>query len=166
VRFEICPNDGCLNAVCRESDAIIEYLVEKYDPENKISVSGDDRHKQLQWLFFQASGQGPYFGQAGWFSKYHPEKVPSAVERYRNEIKRVWSVLETVLSKQEWLLGNKTTVADLSFIPCVLPQVVAYVGSLKRSVLDSWNVYGLKVMTEDGLDVAQQYPAAFKSVHV
>ena len=100
----------------RESNAIIQYLVDKYDKDLTISVDGDEKYKQLQWLYFQASGQGPYFGQVAWFSMYHPEKIPSAVERYRNEIKRVYTVLESVLSKQEWLVGGKLTVADLSFV--------------------------------------------------
>jgi len=52
-----------------------------------------------------------------WFEKSHPEKVPSAVERYNNEIKRVFGVLDAVLSKQKYLVGDKVTIADLSFIP-------------------------------------------------
>ena len=59
----------------------------------------------------------PYFGQSAWFQKFHSEKLPSAIERYNNEIKRVFSVLEGVLSKQKYLVGNKVTIADLSFIP-------------------------------------------------
>ena len=102
--------------VLRESDAILLYLVEKYDPDHKISAATEEeRFKQLQWLFFQASGQGPYYGQAVWFTSYHPEKVPSAVERYRNEIIRVLGVLDGVLSKQDWLVGGRPTIADFSF---------------------------------------------------
>jgi glutathione S-transferase len=59
----------------------------------------------------------PYFGQSAWFQKFHPEKLPSAVERYNNEIKRVFGVLESVLSKRKYLVGDKVTIADLSFIP-------------------------------------------------
>ena len=58
----------------------------------------------------------PYFGQAAWFRHFHAEKIPSAIERYDNEIKRVFGVLESVLSKQKYLVGNKLTIADLSFI--------------------------------------------------
>lgn len=102
----------------RESDAILLYLVDRYDPEHKISVTAEgEKYQQLQWLFFQASGQGPYYGQAAWFTRYHPEQIPSALERYKNEIKRVLSVLESVLSKQDWLVGGKPTIADLSFVP-------------------------------------------------
>lgn len=93
------------------------YLVEKYDPEHKISVAAEgEKFHLIQWLFFQASGQGPYYGQAAWFNYFHPEKIPSAQERYKNEILRVLGVLNDVLSKQEWLVGGKVTIADLSFI--------------------------------------------------
>ncbi len=80
-------------------------------------MTGEDEKFHLtQWLFFQASGQGPYYGQAAWFIYFHAEKIPSAIERYTNEILRVLGVLESVLSKQEWLVGGKLTIADLSFI--------------------------------------------------
>ncbi|CAH7670277.1 thioredoxin-like protein, partial [Phakopsora pachyrhizi] len=106
-----------------ESDAILEYIAYTYDTEGKFSVKDPlEKYKALQWLFFQASGQGPYFGQAIWLKCYHHEKVPLAVKRYKNKIKRVFSVLESALSKQDWLVGGKytfnTIVAnDKSFIP-------------------------------------------------
>ncbi|EKM49058.1 uncharacterized protein PHACADRAFT_107626 [Phanerochaete carnosa HHB-10118-sp] len=102
-----------------ESNAIIQYIVDKYDKGHKLSIAPgtDEYYIQLQWLYFQASGQGPYFGQAGWFTFYHPEKVPSAIERYKNEIKRVFGVLESVLSTREWLVDSRLTVADLSLVP-------------------------------------------------
>ena len=112
----------------------MEYLVDKYDKDHKISSTGPDKYIELQWLAFQVSGQGyvslcgagntrltqrcsPYFGQSAWFQHFHPEKVSSAVERYNNEIKRVFGVLDSVLSKQKYLVGDKMTIADLSFIP-------------------------------------------------
>jgi glutathione S-transferase len=61
----------------------------------------------------------PYFGQLAWFNLFHPEKVPSAVDRYQKEILRVFGVLESVLSKQKWLVGDKMTIADISFITSV-----------------------------------------------
>jgi len=93
------------------------YLVDKYDKEKKLTVKSPSDVAHLnQWLFFQASGQGPYYGQAAWFARAHPEKIPSAIERYQAEIIRVLGVLESALSKQEWLVGNKCTIADLSFL--------------------------------------------------
>lgn len=100
-----------------ESNAILQYLVDQYDKEGKFSVTTpEDKYKQSQWLYFQASGQGPYFGQLGWFKLYHPEKFTSAIDRYEKEVKRVFGVLESVLSKQDWLVGGKYTIADLSFL--------------------------------------------------
>lgn len=115
------------------------YLIEKYDPEHKLSVASPEEKAIFnQWLFFQTSGQGyvddlstsvlltlcvpipchsPYFGQATWFTFLHPEKLPSATERYQNEVKRVLGVLESVLNKQDWLVGGKLTAVDMAFVP-------------------------------------------------
>ncbi|KAJ3554307.1 hypothetical protein NM688_g3180 [Phlebia brevispora] len=125
-----------------ESDAILTYLVDKYDPEHKISAATEgDRFHQLQWLFFQSSGQGPYFGQAAWFTFFHSEKIPSAIERYRNEILRVLGVLNGVLDKQEWLVGGKPTIADISFVP--------------------WNQFALNILSSqiEGFSFQKEFPA-------
>lgn len=95
-----------------------------------------DKATLTQWLFFQASGQGfvsslcsrvwmltaslvcrPYFGQAAWFKGHHSEHLSSAIERYEKETRRVLGVLESVLSKQDYLVGGKLTIADISFVP-------------------------------------------------
>ncbi|KZT19107.1 glutathione S-transferase, partial [Neolentinus lepideus HHB14362 ss-1] len=94
-----------------ESNAILAYLADKYDTERKFSASTeDDKYKQLQWLLFQASGQGPYFGQAAWF------RIPSAIERYQNKVELFLKVPDGELAKREWLIGGKYSVVDLSFI--------------------------------------------------
>ncbi|KAM0692553.1 hypothetical protein Q7P36_007107 [Cladosporium allicinum] len=102
-----------------ESGAIIQYLVDQYDKDHAISY--DDviqKYQTQQWLAFQISGQGPYYGQATWFARFHSEKIPSAIERYTNEIERVISVLDLGLEKTGtgWLVGEKCTFADLSFV--------------------------------------------------
>lgn len=110
------PNTGI---TLWESGAILEYLVETYDKEHTISFAPGTQEHFLakQWLHFQVSGQGPYFGQAVWFTRYHPEKIESAKERYYNEIRRVSGVLDRVLKDKEYLVGNKWSYADLAFIP-------------------------------------------------
>jgi glutathione S-transferase len=67
-----------------ESGAIIEYLMEKYDPKHKLSLEAGIHNSYLakQWLFYQTTAQGPYYGQAAWFTKFHHEQLPSAKERY------------------------------------------------------------------------------------
>ncbi|KAK1751374.1 glutathione S-transferase [Echria macrotheca] len=105
-----------------ESGAIIEYLLETYDKEHKISFAPGtpEYFHAKQFLYFQVSGQGPYYGQAAWFKKFHHEQLPSAVTRYVDEINRVTGVLERVLSEkgvaEPWLVGNKYSYADLVFI--------------------------------------------------
>ncbi|MCJ1282249.1 hypothetical protein MMC26_001572 [Xylographa opegraphella] len=108
------PNTGI---TLWESGAIIQYLVENYDPEYKLhSKSSPDKYYENQYLQFQMSGQGPYFGQAAWFIHFHSEKIPSAQDRYKNEIKRITKVLDACLQGKEYLVGGKCSYADLSFV--------------------------------------------------
>ncbi|KAM5356938.1 hypothetical protein ACJ41O_003584 [Fusarium nematophilum] len=101
-----------------ESGAIIQYLIEVYDTEKKLTYDAlKEKHLLNQYLHFQVSGQGPYYGQAGWFNYLHPEKLPSAIERYNNEILRILGVLDKVLEGKDWLVGDKCTFADLAFLP-------------------------------------------------
>ncbi|OHE98830.1 URE2 protein [Colletotrichum orchidophilum] len=109
------PNTG---VILWESGAIVEYLVETYDNEGVLSlVSLEDRFHLKQWLHFQMSGQGPYFGQLGWFKLFHPEDVPSAKERYEEQTVRVLSVLDRALKGRKFLVGDKATYADIAFMP-------------------------------------------------
>jgi len=109
------PNTGI---TIWESGAIMQYLVETYDPSGALHpLTAPDRWHAVQYLHFQTSGQGPYFGQYAWFSHFHPEKIPSAITRYRNEIKRVTKVLDGILDGKEGLVGGKVSYADLAFVP-------------------------------------------------
>ena len=103
-----------------ESGAIIQYLVLKYDTTKKLH-SGNLKTdaKATQWLMFQVSGQGPYFGQLAWFAVFHHEKLPSAIERYTNEVFRVTGVLELALTGHDYLDGNTISYGDLSFVPWI-----------------------------------------------
>lgn len=110
------PNTGL---TLWESGAILEYLVETYDKDHKFSFSAGspEYYYAKQWLHFQMSGQGPYFGQAMWFTRFHHEKLPSAQERYVKEMRRVSGVVDRSLKGKEYLVGNKFSYADLAFIP-------------------------------------------------
>ncbi|KAJ5809269.1 glutathione S-transferase [Penicillium pulvis] len=99
----------------------MQYLIDTYDKERKVSYDYfPEKHQSVQWSYFQASRQGPYFGLSAWFNVFHEKiygKSPeSAKVRHEAEIKRVAGVLDTVLSKQDWLVGGKCTYADLSFV--------------------------------------------------
>ncbi|KAI1333067.1 glutathione S-transferase [Xylariaceae sp. FL0255] len=100
------PNTG---VTLWESGAIIQYLVEQYDIQKKLMYDTlVERHQLNQWLQFQMSGQGPYFGQLAWFKVLHHEKLPSAIERYHAEMKRILGVLDKCLAGREWLVGDNT----------------------------------------------------------
>ncbi|KAK4145149.1 glutathione S-transferase [Dichotomopilus funicola] len=118
------PNTGL---TLWESGAIYQYLIELYDTEKRLTFDDvTNRHLANQYLHFQMSGQGPYYGQAGWFRHLHTEPIPSAIERYANEVRRVLGVLEGILAAAQpdaddgdvrWLVGGKMTFADMAFVP-------------------------------------------------
>ncbi|KAH7140951.1 glutathione S-transferase [Dactylonectria macrodidyma] len=100
-----------------ESGAIVEYLVERYDRDAKLTVEDENKKWQLkQFLHFQMSGQGPYFGQAVWFHRCANDNVVGK-QRYLEQTVRVFGVLDTILKEKEYLVGDKCTYADLAFFP-------------------------------------------------
>ncbi|KAI0376033.1 glutathione S-transferase [Hypomontagnella monticulosa] len=110
------PNTG---VTLWESGAIVEYIIDQYDKEHKLSYDTvPEKYLIQQWIAYQISGQGPYYGQAIWFSAIHPERLQSAIDRYMKEIERVRSVLDSHLSKSPsgWLVGDKITAADLAWV--------------------------------------------------
>ncbi|EME77220.1 uncharacterized protein MYCFIDRAFT_191416 [Pseudocercospora fijiensis CIRAD86] len=128
------PNTGI---TLWESGAIIEYLIETYDEAKTLQyTSFPEKHLQSQWSYFQASGQGPYFGQLGWFSFYHPEKLPSVLDRYKAEVRRVLGVIDAHLTKtrQEYLVGEKLSYVDLMFVPWheIAPKLLVGEGFLEE----------------------------------
>ena len=94
-----------------ESGAILIYLAEKTgrlipdDPLARLSC--------LQWLMFQMGGVGLMFGQYNHFAAYAPEKLPYAIERYTNEVRRLHRVLEKRLGKTAYLAGDEYSIADI-----------------------------------------------------
>lgn len=98
-----------------ESGAILLYLAGKTGKFLPESVRG--KYDALQWLMFQMGGVGPMLGQAHHFRIYAPEKIEYAVNRYTNEAKRLYGVIDTQLSRHEWLAGDQYTIADIATFP-------------------------------------------------
>ena len=94
-----------------ESGAIMIHLAEKTGRLMPSDVKG--RAKVLEWLMFQMGGVGPMMGQANVFFRYFPEKIQPAIDRYQNECRRLYTVLDTHLSKQQWL-ANDYSIADIA----------------------------------------------------
>jgi len=94
-----------------ESGAIMIYLADK---ANKlISPDPVKRTKVIEWLMFQMGGIGPMMGQANVFFRYFPEKIQPAIDRYQNESRRLFEVLNTHLEKNEWL-ATEYSIADIA----------------------------------------------------
>lgn len=144
---------GLENLAIWESGAILLHLVNKFYKEtgNPLLWSDDlaDQAQINAWLFFQTSGHAPMIGQALHFRYFHTQKIESAVERYTEEVRRVYGVIEMALAERRealimeldtdnaaaysagttplsqsrffdypvWLVGDKLTIADLSFVP-------------------------------------------------
>jgi glutathione S-transferase len=94
-----------------ETGAIMVYLAEKTGQLMPADSAG--RAQVMQWLMFQMSGIGPMMGQANVFYRYFPEKVPAAIERFQNESRRLFEVLESRLAQNEWL-ADEYSIADIA----------------------------------------------------
>ncbi len=94
-----------------ESGAILVYLAEKTG--RLLPPDGKSRYAVMQWLMFQMGGIGPMMGQANVFYRYFPEKIPAAIQRYQNEARRLFEVLNRRLGEAEWL-GGDYSIADIA----------------------------------------------------
>jgi len=94
-----------------ESGAIMIYLADKAGkliPQNTAK-----RYKVMEWLMFQMGGIGPMMGQANVFYRYFPEKLQPAIDRYQNEGRRLFEVLDKQLNDNDWLAGDYS-IADIA----------------------------------------------------
>ena len=94
-----------------ESGAILIYLAEKTG--RLMPVDSEGRSRVLQWLMFQMGGLGPMMGQANVFFRYLPDKIPAAIERYQAETRRLLTVLDGQLAREEYLAGDYS-IADIA----------------------------------------------------
>ena len=122
--LSICPN-GRIPAIVDtdkdyfavfESGAILLYLSEitgKFLPsESKL------RSEVIQWVMFQMSGIGPMQGQANVFFRFFPEEIQSVIDRYQNETKRLYQVLDKQLESKNFICGD-LSIADFASYPWV-----------------------------------------------
>jgi len=111
------PLDGGAPVSVAESGAILIYLAEKTgqllpaDPRRRAPV--------LQWVMWQMSAQGPMLGQFGHFRNYAPEKIPYAIERFGNEARRLYRLLDTHLADRTFI-ADDYSIADIMCWPWLL----------------------------------------------
>ena len=94
-----------------ESGALMIYLAEKVG--RLLPSETGPRARVLSWLMFQMGGVGPMMGQANVFSRYFPEKIQAAIDRYQNESRRLFEVLDGRLGESEWL-ADAYSIADIA----------------------------------------------------
>jgi GST-like protein len=100
-----------------ESGAMLMYLAEKSGKFMPKEMGA--RYQVIQWVMFQMGGIGPIFGQVHHFKRAAKEQVPYAINRYYNECRRLYGVLDKHLADKDYLANNEVSIADF----CVLPWV-------------------------------------------
>jgi GST-like protein len=113
-----------------ESGAILVYLAARTGRFMPESIAA--RYEVLQWLMFQMGGVGPMLGQAHHFRIYAPEKIAYAIDRYTNEAKRLYGVMDRRLARSKYIAGGDYTIADIAIYP--------WLRSWKNQGID-WNDY-------------------------
>ena len=112
------PSDAGEPISMFESGAILLYLADK---TGKFMPSDLRlRNVVLQWLFWQMAGFGPMLGQNHHFAAYAPEKIPYAIERYQNETRRLYGVLDRQLRGRKFIAGSDYSIADMACYPWTL----------------------------------------------
>jgi glutathione S-transferase len=118
-----------------ESGAILQYLgrkTGKYYPESERA-----RVEVDEWLFWQVGGLGPMAGQAHHFRSYAPEQIKYAVERYTNEVRRLYGIMNKRLEGREYLAG-KYSIADMACWGWVVPYQMQGQNLTEFSNLKAW----------------------------
>ncbi len=102
-----------------ESGAILQYLGRKFgrfypqDERTRVAVE--------EWLFWQVGGLGPMAGQAHHFRQYAPEKIPYGIDRYTNEVNRLYGVMNKRLEGRDYLAGEYS-IADMASYGWIVPH--------------------------------------------
>jgi glutathione S-transferase len=136
-----------------ESGAIMVYLAEKAGSP-LLPTGGAARARGLSWLMFQMGGVGPMMGQANVFGRYWPEKIPAVIDRYRNESRRLFEVLDSRLRESEHL-GDDYSIADIANWAWV--RIHAWSG-VSTEGLDGLNAWLSRLEAREALQRGLQVP--------
>ena len=114
------PKDGGKPISVFESGAMLLYLADKTGQFIPADIRG--RTEAIQWLFWQMGGLGPMSGQNNHFAHYAVDKLPYAIDRYRNEVNRLYGVMNKRLADRPFLAGADYSIADMASYPWVVPH--------------------------------------------
>ena len=112
------PADGGKPVEMFESGAILLYLADKTGRFIPADLRG--RAETIQWVFWQMGNLGPMAGQNNHFSNYAVDKIPYAMDRYRNEVNRLYGVMDRRLADRPYL-ADDYSIADMASYPWVVP---------------------------------------------
>lgn len=98
-----------------ESGAILLYLAAKTGKFMPADLRA--RYEMLQWLMFQMGSVGPMLGQTHHFRIYAPEKIGYAIDRYTNEARRLYGVMNRQLARSKYIAGPEYGIADIAIFP-------------------------------------------------
>jgi glutathione S-transferase/GST-like protein len=147
-RIPTIDDDGF---VVFESGAILIYLAEKTGRFLPRDVQG--RSRVIQWLMFQMSGIGPMMGQVNVFSRYFPEKIQPAIDRYQREVTRLFGVLDRQLAAHEYIAGDYS-IADIALWPWVSGHDYSGISVDEFKSLQRWlALVGSRPAVQAGRDV-------------
>ncbi len=145
-----------------ESGAILQYLGRKtgrfYPSDERARVEVD------QWLFWQMGGLGPMAGQCHHFRNYAPEKIPYGIDRYTNEVNRLYGVMNTRLKDRDFLAGEYS-IADMASYPWVRPYKNQGQDLAEFAHLEAWfrrvrERSAVAKAVEVGIELRQSYDLA------
>jgi GSH-dependent disulfide-bond oxidoreductase len=140
-----------------ESGAILLYLAEK---TGKLMPSETRaRYRVVEWLMFQMANVGPMLGQAGHFRNAAPEKIPYAIERYTNESRRLFNVLDKRLAEVPYVAGEYS-IADIATYPWIVAALKAQPEQLDtRPNLKRWiDALAARPAVQKGMAVMADQP--------
>lgn len=150
------PKDGGEAISVFESGAILEYLADKTGQFIPADVRG--RMSVLEWLYWQVGGLGPMLGQNHHFSSYAPEKIPYAIERYQEETRRLYGVMDKQLEDRPFIAGEQYSIADIASYPWVVASNKHGVDMGELPNLALWcDVIAARPATKKAYAIGDQY---------
>lgn len=142
------PADGGEKISIFESGAILIYLAEKTG--QFLSKNIRQKKTVMEWLFWQVGGFGPMLGQNHHFTRYAPEKIPYAIDRYQRETERLYGVLNKHLEAREFI-ADQYSIADMACYPWAVAHDWHHVALENYPNVQRWH------------DAIKQRPAVIKA---
>lgn len=149
------PPDGGVPISLFESGAILIYLAEKSG--KLIPTDLRSRNTVHEWLMWQVGGLGPMAGQNGHFLLYASEKIPYAIQRYSDEVRRLYSVLDRQLAKTGRFVAGEYSIADIAIFPWIVTHKAQGLSLTEYPHVSDWfNKVRARPAVSNGMEVLRE----------